>query len=329
MTEHNVDPSERAAVGKGDDMREHMLKTYTTLRWALVFFGLALPIVLWSGGRFNGMKLQDSMSQYYHADKDFNPSNEDRNLLKEARDMKADNTTSAEQKDKKASAAAFEEALFSRPGAGPLRDWFVGSLFIVGALLIAYKGFLPDEDTVLNFAGCFSIGVALFYMPWGKHRSWIDEALAPLFDKLRWMQVPSIHYVCAVLLFVCLSYVCFFCGSATLEVKGQAEVEGKGRTLTLTEVRLFRTIYVVCGVAMVTAPVGGLFISHIPASGLENKSVFLTEAIGVGGFTFYWLFKSLEIHITRADRLAAKGKLDIVRSRSALRGHKVRNLTDR
>ncbi|HEX6324202.1 MAG TPA: hypothetical protein VFZ36_10795, partial [Vicinamibacterales bacterium] len=41
------------------------------------------------------------------------------------------------------------------------RDWFVGILWAVAALLIIYKGYDSREDHALNLAGVFAIVVAL------------------------------------------------------------------------------------------------------------------------------------------------------------------------
>ncbi len=48
-------------------IQKHVSATYYTLRWGLAALGIAFPFVLWIGGRFYGLPLQDSMSHYYHA----------------------------------------------------------------------------------------------------------------------------------------------------------------------------------------------------------------------------------------------------------------------
>src|SRR5262249_32377865 len=47
-------------------------------------------------------------------------------------------------------------------GTEGTRDWFVGSLFAVGAILYFYKGFSIVENWALNVAGVFLTGVAWF-----------------------------------------------------------------------------------------------------------------------------------------------------------------------
>ena len=48
-----------------------------------------------------------------------------------------------------------------------LRDVFVGALFGVGALLVAYQGFSRSENRALDLASLFVIGVALIREPLG------------------------------------------------------------------------------------------------------------------------------------------------------------------
>src|SRR2546421_3908142 len=269
-----------AETNRSPDLRDHMLKIYATLRRALFAAGIGLPLVLLIGSWILKMPIQDSMSQYYHADKDFKITEEQRTILTEGaklrdRIKKTGRSPDVAEQQMLAKAAELDTKLLAHPGAGDLRDWFVGGLFIVGILLIVYKGFLPNEDRALNLAGVFAMGVALFHMPWGErhqpwdnHRSWIDDFLEPLFHKLPWEQhVPSAHYVCALLLFFCLGYVCFFCGSATLELSDDSSPEGKGRALSAGEKTSLRWAYRGCGMFMVSSIVLGPFFSHIPGIG--------------------------------------------------------------
>ena len=330
-----------ADTNRSPDLRDHMLKTYATLRRALFAAGIGLPLVLLIGSLILRMPVQDSMSQYYHADKDFKPTDEQRTVLTEAAQLKdqlkkTGRSPDGTEQQMLTKAAELDSKLFAHPGAGDLRDWFVGGLFIVGILLIVYKGFLPDEDVALNLAGVFAMGVALFHMPWGEshqswdnHRSWIDDALEPLFHTLPWEQhVPSVHYLCALLLFVCLGYVCFWCGSATLELSADSGPKGKGRALSAGEKTFLRWAYRGCGAFMASSIVLGPFVSHIPGIGLEHAQVLLIEALGVFGFAAYWALKSWEISTTGADRLAARHEVEMVRSKSLFQGHKLRKRAD-
>jgi len=76
-------------------------------------------------------------------------------------------------------------------GYPPMRIWFVGVLFIVGAFLYLYKGFTPFENYALNVAGVCAFGIALAPMPWN----------CPQCPQV------SLHGTFAVVLFLCIAYV--------------------------------------------------------------------------------------------------------------------------
>lgn len=48
-------------------MQNHMLATYASLRIGVAVIAILFPPLLWLGGIYLGMPLQDSMSAYYHA----------------------------------------------------------------------------------------------------------------------------------------------------------------------------------------------------------------------------------------------------------------------
>ena len=108
-----------------NDIEEHMIATYFSLRVGLTVVAVLLPPVLYLWGRSHGVPLQYSMSAYYHAD----------------------------------------AAGLSCPGGhGVARDFFVGGLFAVAGLLYAYRGITTFENWALNAAALFAAGVALFPM---------------------------------------------------------------------------------------------------------------------------------------------------------------------
>jgi hypothetical protein len=47
-------------------LREHILKTYSLLRIGMAGIGILFPLILWWVGVFVGVKLQGSISAYYH-----------------------------------------------------------------------------------------------------------------------------------------------------------------------------------------------------------------------------------------------------------------------
>src|ERR1044071_733440 len=117
------------------ELSEHIGKTYRTLRITLIVIALLFPWVLWLGGSIltgGKLPLQRSMSDYYHANVD--PVGAPESVVR-------------------------ERQLGS--GRGVMRNWFVGVLFAISALLAAYKGYRPAEDVALNFAALFATLTAL------------------------------------------------------------------------------------------------------------------------------------------------------------------------
>jgi hypothetical protein len=297
------------------DLRDHMLNTYKVLRWTLCGVGFILPLVLWAGGFFlYDIRLQDSLSQYYHADENYRPdklSEADRDLIEKAMEAKSEQDLSAEQ--------IKESKKILRPGTGRMRDWFVGSLFIIGSLLMVYRGYTRKENWLLNIAGFFAICVALFPMPWGvgMGRSWIDQkVITPLFKRIPMVDVPSFHYISAVVLFLCLAGVCWTSGNATLKY-GRQE-----RILSKKQFNRYRVIYVSCGLAMGAMPIVALFLSHIPT--LETYAVFIVEWLGVWAFAFFWATKSFEIATLNIESKIMDGKVQIVNKPGLFEGAEIR-----
>lgn len=231
------------------ELSEHIGKTYRTLRIALVVIALLFPWVLGLGGYYltgGQLRLQRSMSDYYHANAD--PIGE----------------SSASE------SAVRERQLGS--GRGVMRNWFVGVLFAISALLAAYKGYRPAEDVALNLAAVFAV----------------LTAIVPNQSGTRW------HGYFAIAFFLCIAYVCIFCASATLSL---IEKQKQGR---------YRLLYTVWGVGMVVSPIAAAILNVILRS---DSYTFIAEALGVYAFAGYWLVKTIEISKTEADLMAARGEL--------------------
>src|SRR5688572_11739709 len=52
-----------------DPLSDHIRATYFSLRRGMVIFSFGFPLLLWWGGAFLGIPLQDSMSDYYFAER--------------------------------------------------------------------------------------------------------------------------------------------------------------------------------------------------------------------------------------------------------------------
>ena len=121
--------SKSTAASLGD----HIQLTYVFLRIGVGALALLLPIILAVGGAAAyGLRLQDSISAYYHAF-----------------------TASPRFPD-----------IFAIEGLGLMRNWFVGILWAIGFFLILYKGFGRRESRALNIAGILLVMVSMFPMGW-------------------------------------------------------------------------------------------------------------------------------------------------------------------
>ncbi len=165
-------------------------------------------------------------------------------------------------------------------GDHSMRNWFVGLLFAVGALVYLYKGYSVKENYALNFAGLFAIGVAIFPMAWPK---------AP---------GVSLHGICAISFFVCIAYVCIFRASDTLHLLKDPVREARFR-------RLYRRI----GFGMILFPVIALLMTVVFQR--FSAYAFFAEASGIWIFATYWLVKSRELKTTNAEQLALNDQIQI------------------
>lgn len=176
-------------------------------------------------------------------------------------------------------------------GNGAMRNWFVGILFAIGAVLFVYQGFTRLENYALNLAGALAWGVALF-----------PTAAVNASSTL----VSRLHGICAILFFLCIAYVCVFRARDTLSLIKET---GKRNAYALT--------YKLLGAVMVAFPiVAFIFLSIL---GWNKSVIFVVEAAGVYSFASYWMVKSWEMSETSADRKAARGELKVQRQGAAFR----------
>lgn len=158
-----------------DNLDEHILRSYSVLRWFIVGFGFALPLLLVVGSvnRWwwldKALPVQDSLSAYYHAGSP------------------------------------------CIPHQGVYRDLFVGLLAAISFCLIIYTGFGKLENWLLNIAGVCLAGVAFFPTDWpnpGLLESCRNSLGFQQHTASRLLGLPvSIHVVSAIAFFVSISVV--------------------------------------------------------------------------------------------------------------------------
>ena len=98
------------------DIQKQMLATFLSLRVAVGVVGIVFPFLLWSGGKSAGFHQANSMSGYYHANPD---------------------CIDPQHPDAKAPCSVQPPPT----GTGPMRNRFVGTLFVVGVSSYVINGF--------------------------------------------------------------------------------------------------------------------------------------------------------------------------------------------
>ena len=154
---------------------------------------------------------------------------------------------------------------------GKMRDVFVGILCAIGVFLILYKGWEKLENRLLNAAGFFAIGVAIFPMGWKPF---------PIFG----VNV-TFHYICAALLFVCMYFVCKKCAPNTTDkLKDPDRRED------------YKKWYKRLAASMLFVPVIAFILEAVLRRG--DIYTFLVEALAVEVFALYWLVKDCELRVS-------------------------------
>ncbi|MDH4095799.1 MAG: hypothetical protein OEV81_13570 [Betaproteobacteria bacterium] len=143
------------------------------------------------------------------------------------------------------------------------RDFFVGLLFVVAALLWAYNGHAPAESRWSKTASVAAIAVAL---------------LPTACDTCPTTAVSVTHYVAAGVLFSILAYFCFV--YFRMKTKGMPGKKGRRSK-----------IYFVCGLIMVACMLAALVANFaLPPETLKALRVtYWAEAIALGAFGLGWI----------------------------------------
>lgn len=234
-----------------------MLSMFLHLRLGVGIIGLSLPLVLVFGGKVTGVSFAGSMSAYYHA------------TAQCSLPKCTDGVTDAQCQDS---------------GKGPMRNWFVGNLFFIGAAMFLMKGFSRWENWALNLAGLAAPCVALFPMEWPCRTFGFN--------------IHSFHFPSAITFFVCAGFTCIFCSEKTLRQIPNPSPEDKKK------IAMFRIWYRLLGIAMVALPVLAWIFAYN-----SGHLGFWLEMAGVAAFGAYWLVKTMELHWSQVEHNALVGVL--------------------
>lgn len=242
------------------DIKKQMMATFLSLRVGVGVIGIVLPLLLLFGGMIVHIHLADSMSAYYHATRScINPQRPE--------------------------VSAPCSTIPLPTGQGPMRNWFVGALFVIGVCLYLIKGFSKWENLLLTIAGILAVCVAIFPMPWttGKATGF------------------PIHYVSAVTFFVFIAFVCMFCSGKTL--KFMPDIPNREKVIARYKLR-----YRALSILMVLSPLAAYAFNEFTR---QNHLVFWAEAFGIWAFGGYWLVKTKELSLSDVERRALKGELEM------------------
>lgn len=236
------------------DIQKLMMAMLISVRIGVGVIGIAFPVILWGVGEIAGVPMANSMSAYYHATHACS-------IPPTSGDMPA--------------------ACLAQ-GEGPMRNWFVGNLFFIGAAMYLIKGFSRWENYALNVAGVMAPCVALIPMPWPVATGY---------------SIHTLHYVCAVLFFLCVGFTCVFCADKTLKELPPGPNKDK-------LIAFYKRVYRILAGVMILAPVAGWGAGLIWGHG-----TFALEMAGIWAFGAYWLVKTWELHRSDVERRAMRGEL--------------------
>lgn len=142
---------------------------------------------------------------------------------------------------------------------------FVGFLFAISALMLAYNGYTRVEMVLCKVAAMCGICIAMFPCRCNDR----DEI------------IKGLHGGAAIVLFLILAYLCWgFYQRAHAKRSPQARVRS--------------WIYIACGLAMLVS-IGSLAVETFTQGGLSRymaRFVFYGEALGLVAFGFSWLTAS-------------------------------------
>jgi len=248
------------------EIQKFMMATFVRVRAGVGIIGICFPFVLWGiGGLRYHLPLAGSMSAYYHA-------------TSECMDPTSKGTCST--------LVCTDPTTCATPaGMGPMRNWFVGILFIMGACLYLIHGFSIWEKIFLNLAGIFAVMVALNPMPW-------------VFGKATGFPM---HYASAMSFFAMVACVCLFCSGKTLRYFPDCPNREK-------IIERYKWAYRLLGVSMLLSPFTAGIFDDVTK---QSSTTFWKEAFGIIAFGIYWLLKTEELDRSGVERRAMRGEIEI------------------
>lgn len=183
------------------------------------------------------------------------------------------------------------------------RDVFVGLLFVIGALLFAYRGHNLQEEWISTIGGLAAIVTALFptYCDKNHFPTVCNAEVVPTICTGCGADFNStIHYSAAVILFSTVVYFCLFAftrrviskidnrSKLTVSLVTKYALKGADKNIFQAGKRLLRLrIYLVCGLL-----IAGIMLSTVLVSSMLKTFTFWAEAFALGLFGIAWMTAS-------------------------------------
>ncbi|BDI60976.1 hypothetical protein [Qipengyuania nanhaisediminis] len=191
-----------------------------------------------------------------------------------------------------------------------LGDFFVGCLALIGALLLAYRGWTPKVARLASIAGIAALTTA--FVPMG---GWITgcEVLSAdggcSSEAVTWPRLGYwVHAISAGILFAILAFFCLF---VFTKVPASAR-EGSGEPSRAKQQR--NAVYVASGVTIALAALGiGIGGQFAGSWFFDHHITFWLEAVILGAFGVSWLVQGRAVRRLadpqdRVDAAIAKSK---------------------
>lgn len=180
----------------------------------------------------------------------------------------------------------------------PVRVFFVGGLYAIGAFLIGYRGYTKGENWLYTLAGLCAICVATLPMVQDGHARTIENYGNPLYGH------PNIHGGCAAGIFVFLAIAIWMYSDITLKQFGNPRFEG-----------ILRKIYHLLAGSMVVLPlliflsIKGFLDPFFTALRMNEipYTIYLIEIAAIVPFGLFWFIKTAEISLSEFDRKIEEG----------------------
>lgn len=155
------------------------------------------------------------------------------------------------------------------------RDFFVGWMFVIGALMFAYNGHSKPQMWAAKIAGLAAVCVALF---------------PTACDTCKADRNASVHFMAAAVLFLILAYFCF--GPFRQNVKGQPGKKGRRST-----------VYFVCGIAILLCLATALLLEWaFPELADATDARYWAETFALIAFGIAWVVAGKTIPSPLVDK---------------------------